>query len=165
MPDIVRLLRRPLPPPAVTGRPRSFCSAQCRQANEWSVGSRRREEKERRERKQREAEAARRREKAEAEAARARDREYRRAIEAGGDTAAEAKWQRLYSETLDSTGSRYGLCQWPLDNGQPGACTRRTADVYCARHSRQLEREAEKRRREKERASTVIPPPLRFEGS
>ena len=46
----------PLPPPAVTGRPRTFCSAQCRAANEWVVVSRRREEMDRREREKREAE-------------------------------------------------------------------------------------------------------------
>jgi hypothetical protein len=34
----------PLPPQALTGRPRGFCSAQCRQANEQIVVSRRREE-------------------------------------------------------------------------------------------------------------------------
>jgi hypothetical protein len=33
------------------------------------------------------------------------------AIEAGGDVAAEVKWERLYDETLDVVGSRYGLCQ------------------------------------------------------
>lgn len=46
----------PLSPPAVTGRPRTFCSAQCRAANEWVVVSRRREEMDRREREKREAE-------------------------------------------------------------------------------------------------------------
>jgi flagellar biosynthesis GTPase FlhF len=73
--------------------------------------------------------------------------EYQRILDAGGDAAAEAKWQRLYDETLDSTGSRYGLCQWALDNGEYGACTRRTASVYCWRHNRQLDRESEQRRR------------------
>jgi hypothetical protein len=136
----------PLPPPAVTGRPRSFCSAQCRQANERVMVSRRFEEKQRRDREQREAEW----EEREAERLRRAERDYQRAIAAGGDLAAEAKWQRLYDETLDATGSRWGLCQWELANDQPGACTRRTGDVYCAKHSRQVEREAEKRRRERD---------------
>jgi hypothetical protein len=71
-------------------------------------------------------------------------------MEAGGDVAAEARWERLYDETLDETESRYGLCQWALDNGQNGACIRRTAGVYCWRHSRQVDREAAARRRRKE---------------
>jgi hypothetical protein len=136
----------PLPAPALTGRPRTFCSAQCREANERVLVSGRFEEKQRRDREQREAE----REKREAERLRRAERDYRRAIEAGGDIAAEAKWQRLYDETLDATGSRYGLCQWDLSNGQPGACTNRTADVFCAKHNRQLDREAAARCRRKE---------------
>jgi hypothetical protein len=144
-----------MPPPALTGRPRSFCSAQCRAANEWIVVSRKREEIEQRERDQREAE----REKREAERLRRAERDYQRAIAVGGDTAAEAKWQRLYDETLDSTESRYGLCQWDLSNGEPGACTNRTTGVFCAKHIRQLDRESEKRRgrRDQQRASTSFP--------
>ena len=133
----------PLPPPALTGRPRSFCSAQCRAANEWVVVSRKREEMEQRERKRLEAE----REKREAERLRRAERDYQRAIKAGGDIAAEARWERLSDEELDKG---YGLCQWALDNGQNGACTRRTTGVYCWRHSRQLDREAAARRRRKE---------------
>jgi hypothetical protein len=75
------------------------------------------------------------------------EREYQRAIATGGDVAATARWQRLYDETLDATESKWGLCQWALEDGEPGACTRRTADVYCWVHNRQLERESEKRRR------------------
>jgi DNA-directed RNA polymerase subunit M/transcription elongation factor TFIIS len=86
----------------------------------------------------------------EREAQRRREAEYQRALKVGGDVAAEARWERLYDETLDA--GRYGLCQWALDNGQYGACTRRTAGVYCWRHNRQLDRESERRRREKERA-------------
>jgi hypothetical protein len=96
-----------LPTPALTGRPRTFCSAQCRGANERVVVSGRFEEKQRRDREQREAE----REKREAESMRRAERDYQRAIAAGGDVAAGAKWQRLSDETLDATGSRYGLCQ------------------------------------------------------
>jgi uncharacterized Zn finger protein (UPF0148 family) len=139
----------PMPPPASTGRPAVYCSYSCRRNHEYAVARRRWEERERRERPKREAEWQARRRAQEEEATRRREQEYQRAIQAGGDVAAEARWQRLYDETLDSTGSRYGLCQWALDNGQPGACTRRTADVYCATHNRQLEREAEKRRRER----------------
>jgi hypothetical protein len=135
----------PLPPPALTGRPRSFCSAQCRQANERVVVSRNLHEKERRERERLEAEATARREKLEAEVAARDEREYRRAIEAGGDAAAEAKWQRLFDKTSEK--GRWSLCQWPLANGEPGACTNRTADVYCAKHNRQLDRESEQQRR------------------
>jgi len=86
----------------------------------------------------------------EREAQRRREAEYQRALKVGGDVAAEARWERLYDETLDA--GRHGLCQWALDNGQYGACTRRTASVYCWRHNRQLERESERRRREQERA-------------
>ena len=66
-------------------------------------------------------------------------------------------------ETLDKTGGRFGLCQWE-DEDREGRylgpeCTRRTDDVYCARHNRQLDRESERRRREKERTSTSTPTP------
>jgi DNA-directed RNA polymerase subunit M/transcription elongation factor TFIIS len=84
----------------------------------------------------------------EREAQRRREAEYRQALEAGGDTAAEARWERLSDELLDSEG-RYDLCQWPLENGRYGACTRRTAGVYCWVHNRQLDRESERRRRAK----------------
>jgi hypothetical protein len=146
-----------LPPPAVTGRPRTFCSAQCRQANEWHMDSRRREERERREREQREADWETRRKAKEDQAARRREREYQRAIEAGGDIAAEARWQRLYDETLDAHGGRYSLCQWALEDGNPGACTRRTGDVYCWMHNRQLERDTVRRRRAKEEGTADRP--------
>ena len=130
----------PLPPPAVTGRPRTFCSAQCRAANEWVVVSRRREEMEEREREQRDAERLAR----EAETPRRREREYQRALAAGGAVAADARWERLSDETYDKYGSRYGLCQWE-DEDDDGifsrrCCNRRTADVYCWVHNRQLER-------------------------
>lgn len=147
----------PMPPEAPTGRPALYCSVTCRRDNEYAVAQRRWAERERRERPRREAEWRARRKAQDEEAARRSEGAYRQALEAGGDTAAEAKWQRLYDQTLDSTGSRYGLCQWALDNGQPGACTRRTTDVYCPRHNRQLDREAEQRRREKERALMSSP--------
>ena len=121
----------------------------CREANERVVVSGRLEEELRRDREQREAE----REEREAERLRRAERDYQRAIAAGGDTATAARWERL----SDETGSRYGLCQWALDNGEYGACFRRTASVYCWRHNRQLDRESQRRRREKERASTSSP--------
>jgi hypothetical protein len=80
----------PLPPPAVTGRPRSFCSAACREANERVVVSQRFEEKQRQERERREAEAARRRREVDEARFRREEREYRRAIEAGGTS----RWRR-----------------------------------------------------------------------
>jgi hypothetical protein len=75
------------------------------------------------------------------------EREFQRAIRAGGDVAAEARWQRLEIQTLDATQSRYGLCQWALEDGNPGACTRRAQswDVYCGVHNRQLEREQQRK--------------------
>ena len=124
--------RGPLPPPAVTGRPRTFCSAQCRAANEWVVVSRKREEMERREREKREAEWKAK----EAANARRLEREYQRAIAAGGAVAANARWERLYDETYDKYGGRYGLCQWEDEDdewGVPRAQSARAArrDVYC----------------------------------
>jgi hypothetical protein len=110
---------------------------------------------ERRGRERREAE---RRSREEA-AARRREREYQRAIAAGGAVAANARWEQLYHETYDKYGGRYGLCQWE-DEDDSGEllgrrCTRRTtSDVYCWRHNRQLERESDKRRREKEESAS-----------
>ena len=149
--------RGPLPPPAVTGRPRTFCSAQCRAANEWVVVSRKREEIERREQEQREAAWKAK----EAANARRLEREYQRAIAAGGAVAANARWERLYDETYDKYGGRYGLCQWEDedDSGEFAGrrCTRRTTGRVLLAHNRQLERESERRRREKEQASTSFP--------
>jgi hypothetical protein len=112
---------------------------------------------EQRDREQREAE----REKREAERLRRAELEYQRAIAAGGAVATNARWERLYDEALDKSGGRYGLCQWEDEDGSGQFtgrnCTRRTADVYCAKHNHQLDRESERRRREKERASTSFP--------
>ena len=91
------------------------------------------------------------RERINAENERRREREYQRAIKAGGDVAAEARWQKLSVQTLEETESRWDLCQWALDSGVPGACTNRTANVYCAKHNRQLDREIERKRKAKER--------------
>jgi hypothetical protein len=72
---------------------------------------------------------------------RRREREHERALAAGGAAAQEARWQRLWDRTLDETNGRYALCQQPQHgDGPPGGCDNRTADVYCAKHSRELER-------------------------
>jgi hypothetical protein len=144
-----------MPPPARTGRPRIYCSVACRDR----AAAIRQEERERRDRERHRAEQEVLRRARDEEAARRRDVEYQRAIQAGGAVAANTRWDRLYDETLDKYGGRYGLCQWEDedDSGEFAGrrCTRRTtAGVYCWRHNRQLERESERRRRKKERAST-----------
>lgn len=66
-------------------------------------------------------------------------REHERKLAAGGDIAAEARWQELWSDTLMRTG--HGLCQWSLENGHPGACTRvvkQAGQVYCRAHNREV---------------------------
>ena len=148
-----------MPDPPWTGRPPTYCSPGCRSeaaAIRWQA---REAERLQRERAAREAEWEAREKKREAEG----EREYQRAISAGGAVAVNARWERLYDETLDKYGGRYGLCQWEDEDGDGQftgrSCTRRTADVYCAKHNRQLDRETERRRREKERASTSPPTP------
>lgn len=74
-----------------------------------------------------------------AERERERKLEYERAIAAGGDEAAEARWQELWTKSLRRGGR--GLCQWALENGHPGACTRKAEnawDVYCREHNREV---------------------------
>jgi hypothetical protein len=83
---------------------------------------------------------------------RRREQEYQRALAAGGDIAAEARWRRLWVETLRS--SRFGPCQWASPNGHPGACTRRTSGVYCAKHNRELEREVADQREEQRKENS-----------
>jgi hypothetical protein len=100
-------------------------------------------------------EAKRQREEAERQA----EAEYQSLLAAGGAVAANARWERLSSETYDKYGGRYGLCQWEDedDSGQFTGrnCTRRTtADVYCWRHNRKLERETAKRRHEREESAS-----------
>jgi hypothetical protein len=129
----------PLPAPAVTGRPRTFCSAQCRRANEFLVISRNREEMQRREKGRIEAE----RKAREKRAARKAEREYQRALQAGGRVALEAAWWQKSDELADA-GGRYELCQWEeeIEGEYTHVCMRRTTDVYCRMHDRQLERES-----------------------
>ncbi len=70
----------PMPPPALTGRPRSFCSAWCRQASEQDADKRARAERERQEQQR----AAREQEVAEAARLRQKEREYQAALAEGG---------------------------------------------------------------------------------
>jgi hypothetical protein len=127
-----------MPPPASRGRPAVYCSLQCRRDAEYGRKLARTPPRTsldvwRRQRADQEAEDARRAE-----------QEYQKALKAGGDVAAEAKWWRLYSAE-----SRYGLCQWALPSGRLGACTNRTTGVFCAKHNREVERRIEKRRGER----------------
>jgi len=83
------------------------------------------------------------------------EQDYQAAIRRGGYDAAMARWDRASDETLEKTGSRFGLCQWEdeVDGEFLGRmCYRRTSDVYCGVHNRQLERESERDKREKEKA-------------
>jgi hypothetical protein len=138
-----------------TGRPHVYCSIRC-QAEAASIRQADRDRIDR-ERRQAEAEALWKAKEA-ANAARL-ERDYQTAIAAGGAVAADARWERLYDETYDKYGGRYGLCQWEDEdsNGQltGRTCTRRTTDVYCWRHNRQLERETARRRRERERDASL----------
>jgi hypothetical protein len=123
------------------------------------VVSSRLQEKQSRERKQREAEAARRREKAEADRARAYERERRRILAAGDDAA---------FDLLEREASENGKCGWYDDDQETLEVCLRPVDetfIWCKKHNRQLEREAERRRREKERGLTSSPTPTIRRGS
>jgi hypothetical protein len=87
-----------------------------------------------------EAESRRRQEELE----RRREARYQAAIGRGGVDAAMARWDRADREALEKTGGRYGLCQWEdeVEGRYMGrVCYRRTADVYCRSHDRQLKLE------------------------
>ena len=106
-----------------------YCSVSCRERAEYARWEAKQAEQRERDRVQSEAEWEAREKDREAEA----EREYRRA-QAGGAVEANARWERLYDETLDKYGGRYGLCQWEDedDSGEYTGrrCTRRTtADV------------------------------------
>jgi hypothetical protein len=149
----------PMPSPASTGRPAVYCSITCRRDNEYAVAQARSAEQERRDRPRREAEARARREKLEAEAARARERERRRILAAGGIDALDL----LQREAFEN-----GRCGWYDDDQETlEVCLRPTDEsfVWCKKHNRQLDREAEQRRREKERGSTSFPTPTIRGGS
>ena len=89
-----------------------------------------------------------------AEADRRREQEYQAAIKRSGYDAAMARWDKAYHET----NGRYGLCQWEdeVDGESMGRmCYRRTTDVYCHVHNRQLEGESERKRKAEERESAA----------
>jgi hypothetical protein len=72
-----------------------------------------------------------------AENERQRQQDRKRALAAGGNVAAQARWEEAWERSP-------GLCQWETDDGYR-TCMRRAAssgDVYCTVHNRQLEREA-----------------------
>jgi hypothetical protein len=133
----------PMPAPALTGRPRTFCSAQCRQANERYRVSQEYHERQRRE--QEEQRRAFARQRAAAEKKRLKERE--RILKAGGYDAGMLLWDEAYSESLDKGGP--GLCQWQDEDEQgthhylPRQCFQPAddCDVYCAHHNRVLEDE------------------------
>ncbi len=137
-----------MPPPALTGRPRSFCSAACRSAAERYRISQEYHEKQRREREEQEREAARHR--AAAEKKRLKERE--RILKAGGYDAGMLLWDEAYTESLDKGGP--GLCQWQDEDTQgtqgprhpylPRQCFQEAEDVYCAHHNRVLAEEQAK---------------------
>jgi hypothetical protein len=65
-----------------------------------------------------------------------------------------ARWDKAYGET----NGWYGLCQWEdeVDGESIGRmCYRRTTDVYCQVHNRQLERESERKRKAEEREAAA----------
>jgi hypothetical protein len=128
----------PMPPPALTGRPRSFCSAQCRSAAERCRVSQQYHERQRREQEEQERAAARRRAAAEKE----RLKERERILKAGGPDAQWLIWNEAYTESLNK--DEGGLCQWQDEvdgNYLPRQCFQRADewDVYCAHHNRVLE--------------------------
>jgi hypothetical protein len=79
---------------------------------------------------------------------RRQEERYQAAIRRGGVDAAMARWDRADRETLEKTGGRYSLCQWePEVEGRSAGrtCFRRTTDVFCSPHDKQLKREAKRR--------------------
>jgi hypothetical protein len=126
----------PMPPPALTGRPRSFCSAACRSAAERYRISQEYLERQRREQEEQNRAAARRR--ADAEKKRLKERE--RILKAGGYDAGMLLWEEAYHESLRKDGT--GLCQWQDEDKDkqgthhylPRRCFQPQAapwDVYC----------------------------------
>lgn len=87
------------------------------------------------------------------------EHDYQAAIKRGGPDAANARWDRAYSEALEK--GRYGLCQWEDEiAGQymGRMCFRRTADVYCGVHNLQPDRESARERRKREAEQSHDPP-------
>jgi 5-methylcytosine-specific restriction enzyme A len=90
---------------------------------------------------------------------RRQEEKYQAAIKRGGPDAANARWDRAYTEALEK--GWYGLCQWEdeIDGQYVGRmCFRRTGDVYCGIHNRQLERESARERRKREAEQSHDPP-------
>jgi hypothetical protein len=147
--------RGPMPPPALTGRPRSFCSAACRSAAERYRVSQQYLEKQRREQEEQERAAARRL----AAADKKRLKERERILKTGGYDAGMLLWEMAYNESLDKGGR--GLCQWqdedPNQEGHhylPRQCFRPEEQVYCAHHNKVLRERTAKRK-----AEQAEPPP------
>jgi hypothetical protein len=139
-----------MPPPALTGRPRSFCSAACRSAAERYRVSQEYYEKQRREQEEQDRAAARRR----AAVERERLKERERILDAGGYEAGMLLWEEAYTESLDKGGP--GLCQWQDEedgNYLPRQCFQPQEedwDVYCVDHNRIVEEGAAAYRARKE---------------
>jgi len=140
-----------MPPRAPTGRPALYCSLACRRWNEYAVAQRRWAEQERRDRPRREAEWRAEREARAAEAERRAEEKRQRNLAAGGETLLN----QLQGDAFEN-----GRCGW-YEDGDTEVCLRPTDEsgVWCKKHNRQLDRESERRRREKERASTSFPTP------
>jgi hypothetical protein len=123
--------------------------------NEYAVARRRWDEQERRDRPRREAEWRAEREARFAEAERRAEEKRQRRLAAGGIESLDQ---------LQSDAFYAGRCGW-YEDGDTEVCLRPTDEsfVWCKKHNRQLDREAEQRRRE--RASfDVIPHPYDSRG-
>jgi hypothetical protein len=132
-----------MPPPAPTGRPALYCSLTCRRDNEYAVARRRWEERERRERPKREAEWRAHRKAQEAARLEAEETERQRNLAAGGET----RLDQLQRDAFEND-----RCGW-YEDGDTEVCLRPTDEsfVWCKKHNRQLDREAEERRRAKDK--------------
>jgi hypothetical protein len=112
------------------------------------VARRRWEERERRERPKREAEWRAQREAQEAARLEAEEVERQRNLAAGGVVALDQ---------MQNDAFYADRCGWYEDDDDPadGVCQRPTDEsfVWCKKHNRQLDRESERRRRERERAA------------
>jgi hypothetical protein len=141
-----RYCRGPMPPPAPTGRPALYCSLTCRRDNEYAVARRRWEERERRERPKREAEWRAQRQAQEAARLEAEEAERQRNLAAGGLVALDQ---------MQSDAFYADRCGWYDDDTDTEVCLRPTDEsfVWCKKHNRQLDRESEQRRREREKAA------------
>jgi hypothetical protein len=148
--------RGPMPPPALTGRPRSFCTAACRSAAERYRVSQQYLERQRREQEEQNRAAARRLAAAEKKRLKERDR----ILAAGGYDASMLLWEEACHESLDKGGRR--LCQWQDEDKDkqgeryylPRQCFQPQEQVYCGHHNKVL-----RERIAKKRAEQADPPP------